>query len=54
MGGLVVFAPFLPLLPLSLFFLPKCCLAEISVTTGWIVLKLGDMVDVDVKLCNRV
>ena len=26
----------------------------ISVTTGWIVLKFGDMIDMDMKLCKRV
>ena len=27
---------------------------EFSVTTGQVVLKFGDMVDMDAKLCNRV
>ena len=36
------------------FFLPKLCPDEFSVTTGRIVLKFGDMLDMDVKLCNRV
>ena len=30
------------------------CPDKFSVTTGWTVLKFGDMVDMDVKLCNRV
>ena len=36
------------------FFRPKFCPDEFSVTTGLIVLKFGDMLDMDVKLCNRV
>ena len=36
------------------FFLPKFYPAEISITTGEIVLKFGHMVDMDVKLCNRI
>ena len=50
-GRLIVFAPFL-IIPLSsslFFFPPKVCPAEISVTTGQIVLKFGDMVDMDVQ-----
>ena len=35
------------------FFLSKFCLDEFSVTTGRIVQKFGDMVDMDVKLCRR-
>ena len=36
------------------FFPPKFCPQEFSVTTGRIVLKFWDMVDMDVKLCKRV
>ena len=43
---LIVFASF--------FFLPKFCLNEYSVTAGQIVLKFGEMVDMDVKLCYSV
>ena len=43
----------------SLFFFlhfhpPSFCPDEFSVTTGRIVLKFGDIVDMNVKLCNRV
>ena len=61
MGGVgtYVFASFLIILLFFLFFhffffLSKFCSAEFSLTTGWVVLKFGDMVDMDVKLCNRV
>ena len=36
------------------FFPPKFCLDEFSVTTGRIVRKFWDMVDMDVKLCKKV
>ena len=43
------------LLFLLLLFLSSQILSDgDSVTTGRIVLKFGDMVDMDVKLCNRV
>ena len=38
----------------SFFFLPKFCLNEYSVADGQIVLKFGEMVDMDVKLCNSL
>ena len=34
--------------------MPKLCLDEFSVTTGWVVLKFRDMVDMDMKLCKNV
>ena len=39
---------------LFFFFPPKFCLDEFSVTTKRIVLKFGDMIDIDMKLCKRV
>ena len=67
MGRLIVFAPFLILKSpkpsgktlfllhfLFFFFLAKFSLDEFSVITGGIVMKFGDMVDMDVKLCNMV
>ena len=36
------------------FFPPNFCPYEFSVTTGRILLKFINMVDTDVKLCNRV
>ena len=38
----------------SFSFPHKICPADISVTTGRIVLKFGDIEDMDVELCNRV
>ena len=35
-------------------FAPKFCTDDFSVTTGRISLKFGNMVDMDVKLCNWV
>ena len=32
----------------------KFCLDGFSVTTGQIVLKYGDMIDMDMKFCKRV
>ena len=34
------------------FFPPQFCPNEFSVTTGRIVVKFGDMVDMDVKMCK--
>ena len=35
-------------------FLPKCCTDKVSVTSRWIVVKFGEMVARDVKLCHKV
>ena len=34
--------------------MPKFCLDKFSVTTGWIVLNFGDLMDMNMKFCNRV
>ena len=56
-GRLIVFALFLIILFFFFhffFFPPKFCSDKFSVTTGRIVLKFGDMVNMDVKLCKRL
>ena len=57
-GRLIAFAQFflfiILLLPFLLFLSTKILSGWVSVTTGWIVLKFGDMVEMDVNLCKRV
>ena len=54
LGDLLFFLCFFILLGLHFFFPLKFCRDEFLVTTRLIVLKFGDMIDMDMKFCKKI